>query len=494
VRRRAAAALALAGAFGALGPATAAPSDRALVDAGRLLLPVAEAAAEEAASDVGATQAAYDRARDLQEAVRAAGPVSAACRPLLRALGRYAAARVRQMEGVDRPSASDVAAGRRAAERARAAARAAGPRCPGTGAGTVAAALGMSPSDGEVFFGPVVARAPRGAETARLTVDGEEAGEAAVRGGRARFGPDVAPGRHRLRVTFLRGGRTLGVAVAAGAWRLPASARRAVPGARTDPDMAAALGAALRSGPAYRAAWVQDLTTGASAGVGAGASFPAASTVKLGLLAGALARLGARPERRPEAYDLRAMAGFSSNLATNRLLERLGGAATAADGLRRLGAARSTFPGGYLVGFELQPALPAAGPGTAPPRTSGRVTTARDLARMLFSLHAAAVGAPGARRETGLTAHQARLALGWLLSSEQRGDNAGLLAGGVPEGTPIAQKNGWLDAARHAAGILYLPEGPRIAVVLSYDARGVSLDAARRLGARVASVKPAARP
>jgi hypothetical protein len=106
---------------------------------------------------------------------------------------------------------------------------------------------------------------------------------------------------------------------------------------------------------------------------------------------------------------------------------------------------------------------------------------------MLFSLHAAAVGTPAARRETGLTVHQARLALGWLLASEQRGDNGSLLAGGVPEGTPIAQKNGWLNDARHAAGIVYAPAGPRIAVLLTYDARGVPFDAARRIGARVAA-------
>ncbi len=221
---------------------------------------------------------------------------------------------------------------------------------------------------------------------------------------------------------------------------------------------------------------MQDLATGAVAGVNAGAPFPAASTVKLGLLAGALARLGARPERTPEAYDLRAMTTFSSNLATNRLLGRLGGAATAADGLRRLGAGASTFPGGYLVGFEL-----------GPPPTSGRVTTAQDLGRMLFSLHAAAVGTPGAQRDTGLTVHQARLALGWLLASEQRGDNASLLAGGVAAGTPIAQKNGWLDDARHAAGIVYAPEGPRIAVLLTYDAGGVPIADARRIGGRVAA-------
>ncbi|WP_217924226.1 serine hydrolase [Miltoncostaea oceani] len=453
------------------------------------LQPAAELAALRAADPDG-WQAAYDAARDLQEALRAAGPVSARCRPLQVALARYAAGRVRQMEGIDRPSAGDVAAGRRAAEAARAPVRAGAARglCRGPGGRAAAAPAAMSPSDGEAFLGVVVARAPAGADAARLTVDGRPAGEVAVRGGRARFTVSASPGRHALRVDFTRAGAPAGSSRAAGAWLLPRSAAAAVPGDRVDPARAAALTRALSGAPAYRAAWVQDLATGATAGVAAGAPFPAASTVKIGLLVGALARLGAAPERAPLAYDLRAMAGWSSNLATNRVLRRLGGAATAADGLRRLGARSSTFPGEYIVGTELQPALPAPGAGAAPPRVSRRVTTAQDLGRMLFALHAAAVGAPGARAQTGLTAHAARLGIGWLLGSEQRGDNASLLAAGLPAGTPVAQKNGWVRAARHGAGIAYTPRGPVIAVLLTYDDRGVSLPRARAVGARVAGV------
>jgi beta-lactamase class A len=267
---------------------------------------------------------------------------------------------------------------------------------------------------------------------------------------------------------------------ARGAELLPGSALAAAPAA-ADAPLAASLARALAGGPRYRAAWTHDLASGAAAGVNADAAFPAASTVKLGLLAGALRRLGGAPERSPYAYDLRAMAGWSSNLATNRLLRRLGGPATAADGLRRLGARASTFPGEYIVGTQL-----------APPRVSSRVTTARDLGRMLFAIHAAAAGAPGARARAGLTAHQARLALGWLLASQQRGDNASLLAGGAPPGTPIAQKNGWVRAARHGAGILYGPRGPVVAVVLTYDEGGVSAAAGRGLGARVAAAAWAA--
>lgn len=231
----------------------------------------------------------------------------------------------------------------------------------------------------------------------------------------------------------------------------------------------ARLGAALARGPAFSAAWSQDLCRGTVAAVNDGATFPAASLVKLGLLAAVLARIDGDPLASPHAHDLRAMTTWSSNLATNRLLRRFGGPATAREGLRRLWATSSTFTGDYVVGTELQPALPRAGLSGVPPAVSGRVTTDRDMGRALYALHAAAAGVPAARRQTALSAPRARLAVGWLLASEQRAENVGLFAGGLPAGTAVAQKNGWLGSARHGAAIAYGPEGGRILVVLGYD-------------------------
>jgi beta-lactamase class A len=471
-------------AAGALTPSAVA-GDASLVSALRTGYPAAEIAAQRASGPEG-VQSAYDAARDLQEALRRSAPVSRPCRGLLVGLTRYASGRVLQMEGVDRPSPADGAAGARAATRARAVIRATSPGCRGSGRGTAAARLAMSPSDGEAFLGTVVARAPRGAEAAELMVDGVATRRAPVSGGRARFAMTAPAGAHDIEVRFTAAGRDAGVARARGAWLLPGSAVAAAPGSRTSAALSGALTRALAGGPRFRAAWVQDLTTGETAGVNAGAAFPAASTVKLGLMAGALARLGASPETSAYAYDLRAIAAWSSNLATNRILRGLGGTGTATDGLRRLDARASTFPGEYIVGTDLQPGLPAAG-GAGPPAVSRRVTTARDLARMLYSVHASAVGAPGARAATGLTAHQSRLMLGWLLASEQRGDNRSLLAGGAG-GAPIAQKNGWIRSARLGAGVIYTPRGPVIAVLATYDDAGVGLAGARALGARVARV------
>lgn len=194
--------------------------------------------------------------------------------------------------------------------------------------------------------------------------------------------------------------------------------------------------------------------------------------MKLGLLAEGLARLGPAPAYRGYAHDLHALAAWSSNPAANRLLRRLGGPSAAVAGLRRLGARASTYPGPYIVGTAL-----------APPLTSRRVTTARDMGRMLAALHGAATGSRG----TGIPSAAARDGLGWLLASQQRGENRSLLAGGAA-GAPVAQKNGWTRSVRHAAGIIYTADGPRVAVLLTHDAGGVPPVRARALGAAVARI------
>ena len=101
----------------------------------------------------------------------------------------------------------------------------------------------------------------------------------------------------------------------------------------------AALGASFRGWSAF---WVHDLSTGTWAGWNSDARFPAASTVKLGILAEALRR-GHRPGS-PLWYDLRQVTGWSSNLAANRLTRRLGGERVVESALRRLGARREHVP------------------------------------------------------------------------------------------------------------------------------------------------------
>jgi beta-lactamase class A len=259
--------------------------------------------------------------------------------------------------------------------------------------------------------------------------------------------------------------------------RLPALGR-AAPERGTDAVRAARLAALGRRFPGWAAFWVHDLVTGRTAGWNSDAQFPAASTVKLGVLLAALAR-SRHPERSPLDYDLRQMTRWSSNLAANRLLVRLGGPAAVEAALRRAGARRSTYPQGYRVGTALRLDVQRQ-----PPLVSGRVTTAHDLGRILYLLHAGALGNEGALRIDGLDRARSRYGLALLVASETRGNNEGLLRPWLPAGTPIAQKNGWLHDARHTAAIVYFRPGPKIVVVLTY-LPNLRYAAASDLGRRV---------
>jgi beta-lactamase class A len=250
----------------------------------------------------------------------------------------------------------------------------------------------------------------------------------------------------------------------------------AAPPGATDAVLTGRLAALGRAFPGYAAIWTHDLVSGRVAGWNTDARFPAASTVKLGVLLAALARLR-HPERSPLDYDLRAMTGWSSNLAANRLVGRFGVAAVQA-ALRRAGAVRSTYPQDYLVGTSVGDVV------DQPPLVSGRVTTARDLGRLLYVLHAGAAGNVVALRATGLDAARSQYGLRLLLASELRGNNVGLVRPFVPVSTPVAQKNGWIHDARHTAALVYAPGGPRIVVILTY-APNLRLSVARSLGRAV---------
>jgi beta-lactamase class A len=247
---------------------------------------------------------------------------------------------------------------------------------------------------------------------------------------------------------------------------------------RLDTSLARALSRAAAGFAGASGIWVQELATGRAAGWAAERSFPAASTVKLAVLVEALRRAGSPPRGSPLAHDLRALAAWSSNLAANRLVRLLGagdparGARAVERRLRVLGATASTYPGDYRVGTSRRAAAAA------------RVTTPRDLARILVALHDTAAGGSAAAARSGLTRAQARVALALLLASRGEGDNRGLLRPALPARLPAAQKHGWISSARHTAAIVFAPRGAVVVVVMAERERLTLRDAAT-LGAAV---------
>jgi Beta-lactamase enzyme family len=363
---------------------------------------------------------------------------------------------------------------------------------------TGAAAELVAPRPWEVFFGAVTAEAPAGATEAHLFAGDRLVVSGRVARGRASFRLNLPPGRYDLRVRFEADGRRLRRDESRSVWLLPPSARVARRERSRDAHLSAQLGRLGLAFPGYAAFWVHDLRTGRTAGWNADASFPAASTVKLGVLVAALDRFGPRPERSAAWHDIRDLAVWSSNLASNRLLVRLGGSeaggtAIVQQTLLRLGATSSTFTGNYRLGTSV-----AADTPRPLPILTYRRTTAHDLGRILLELHAAALGNRLSLRRTGLTLHEARVALGLLLQSEPRGDNLGLLRPALGRAVPMAQKHGWTTYLRHTAAIVYGRRGPVIVVVLTYrpdlapaEALGLGGRVARLLDRLVGTVRVA---
>ena len=257
-----------------------------------------------------------------------------------------------------------------------------------------------------------------------------------------------------------------------------------------DAGLATALAGIGLSYGGWTGLFVEDLETGAYAGWNEDASFPAASTVKIGVIVEGIRRFGFGPGSRIDG-DLRAIGQWSSNAAANRIFTLVGGVGPTEQALHRLGMFASTYPGPYRVEPEEEEepkekpkraTQSPAGMPTPPPSRHTRVTTARDLARAFFRLQAAAAGQRWAILVTGLSAPEAQAALGYLALADPA---TSLLA--YPAGTRHAEKDGWLDDVRATAAIAYLRRGARIVVVLLYRP-GVTDGEARALGRSVSAL------
>jgi hypothetical protein len=132
----------------------------------------------------------------------------------------------------------------------------------------------------------------------------------------------------------------------------------------------------------------------------------------------------------------------------------------------------STYPGAYRATTAWQP-----------PGPHSRITTARDLGRALYRLHAGAHGRAGVLRQLGLTRRQAVVALRVLASAQPLRDNEGLLRPWL-HGATVAEKNGWISDTRLTAAIVYRGGRATIVVVEAFQP-GITYAEGKRLGRAV---------
>ena len=339
------------------------------------------------------------------------------------------------------------------------------------------------PASYQVSYGLVEGRAARGTRRVVVKVDGR-----VVRGVRVhnrRFVVDVdLPLREvsvRVETVDARGrraGRTV-----PHVFGLPRAARPRIRVPRLDARLEADVRRLAGRFPGTAAVYVEDLTSGAAAAWNARATFPAASTLKLAIAVTTLSRLDG-PPRPGSRLDrlLHTLLLNSDNASANTLLVMLGGSTSGGGRLvnaamRSLGLERTEMYGGYVLGTSLVPVREPAARGV--PLTvvsqaawgTGKATTALDLAELhrAIWLGTAGVG-PLGRPRSGVSSAEARYVL-YLLARVPDRRKLGRLLDGT--GAAVLHKAGWLDAARHDAGLVVWRGGIFVASVMTYRSSGV---------------------
>lgn len=249
-----------------------------------------------------------------------------------------------------------------------------------------------------------------------------------------------------------------------------------------DQDLRAALERRIAAQPgATVALWFEDLASGRTLGIADTLSFHAASTMKVpvmfelfrradegtldlddriplanrfaSIVDGSHYALAPADDTDDALYDrVGAPISFrelnermivrSSNLATNVLIDRL-------DPTRVTAYTRSLGGEGVLVrrGVEDGPAFRAG---------LNNVTTARGLGKLLAALERGQVASPWATQA--------------MLGTLRRQEFNAEIPAGLPPGTRVAHKTGWITATLHDAAIVYPPErSPFVLVILTRD-------------------------
>jgi beta-lactamase class A len=339
------------------------------------------------------------------------------------------------------------------------------------------------PAAYQVSYGAVEGVAEPGTKRVVVRVDGKIVREVALRGRSFSLGVALPPREVRVRVETVdgdghRAGRTVLHVLG-----LPPAARPVVRPLRLDRGLERNLRRLVDGYPGSAAVYVEDLATGAGAAWNARATFPAASTLKLAIAVTILSRLEGPPPRGSELDGLlRQMLIPSDNAAANALLVRLGGSTSGGGALvnetmRAIGLERTEMYGGYILGTALGGSRELAGGGvplsvvSQPYWGIGKSTTALDLAQLFRAVWLSSGGlGPLTRAGSGVTPAEARYLLYVLARVGDRGKLARTV-GALP-GVLVMHKAGWIDAARHDAGLVVWRGGVLVAAAMTYRPSG----------------------
>ncbi len=316
-----------------------------------------------------------------------------------------------------------------------------------------------------------------------VRVDGRMVGKRRLEGREFTLDVDLPPRSVSVRVeTVDVRGRRAGSTVKP-VLGLPRAARPRMRSPRLDEPLQRELRQLVARFSGTAGVYVEHLGTGQAAAWNARATFPAASTLKLAIAVAYLAQTNGPPRAGSRADRLiRGMLIASDNAAANTTLVALGGS-TSGGGqrvnalMRSIGLERTEMYGGYLLGTSLEPTREPAARGlplsvvSQPAWGVGKSTTALDLAQLHRAVWLASAGlGPLGHPRTGLDAGEARYLL-YLLAHVQASSKLGRVAHGRP-GVLVLHKAGWVDAARHDAGLVAWRGGLFVAAVMTHRGAG----------------------
>jgi hypothetical protein len=338
-----------------------------------------------------------------------------------------------------------------------------------------------APAPREVSFGRIAGRVSAGTRLVSIRVDGVYKGHAYLDG--RRFWKTLSlPSRDvTIRITSVNamGDRTS--ATVGQVYGLPRAARpRALKGS-LDRGLQRHIRNLVDAFPGTSAVYVQDLRTGKGAAWNARARFMGASTLKLGIAIEVLRVLGGKPAADSRIGTLfRRMLVYSDNKAANDLLVWLGGgsvytgSARVTATMRALGLYDTYINGGYILGTVNRVPIPLKVNEQPSYYSTGKYTSAWDLARIHTFLHRGAVGRGPLLGLTGrFSASDARYML-WTLAHVQDPGKLDRYIGGEP-GVSVLHKAGWISVARHDSGLVYWNGGGLVAVVMTYSSSGAGV-------------------
>ena len=335
------------------------------------------------------------------------------------------------------------------------------------------------PARYQVSYGLVTGRAAPGTTRVIVSANGKRLASKPLAGRRFSLRVALPVGDVTVGVTTIGDGRRSSAHVH-DVLGLPSGSRPRIVAMRQDAVLARKLERVARRFGGTAAVYVQSLTGGTGAASNSRATFPAASTLKLAIATTVLARHTGIPPPGSSVHDrLSEMIVHSDNASANALEVWLGGSTSGGSHeinavMRSIGLTDTEMYGGYEL-RTLSSRIPTR-VDEQPAYGYGKHTTARDLTWLLRAIWLASGNrGPLHAEQPGFTAADARYLL-WLLAHVTDAPKLDRVRRGNP-GVVVAHKAGWVNSARHDAGLVFWRGGVFVAGVMTWDSRGVGTSA-----------------